>query len=172
MRWIKTVKLKCSKNHWEYENKQYTNEKSVESSAHTVKYDLILDAFLETVLITLNYYKHISSKTVKFSKIQINQSHITMSQIWTWPFFQHDRCLLLCWARLFDQEIWRRLFLHSWHIRSICGLCSIMGRMSCGQTLHNYYCGFDLFQLCLQAFFSWMRPTRWSHQSLGSLVHL
>ena len=36
--WDETaVKLKCRKNHWEYENKQYTIEKSVESATRNAK---------------------------------------------------------------------------------------------------------------------------------------
>ena len=36
--WDETaVKLKCRKNHWEYENKQYTIEKSVEIATRNAK---------------------------------------------------------------------------------------------------------------------------------------
>ena len=31
------VKLKCRKNHWEYENKQYTIEKSIENTNRNAK---------------------------------------------------------------------------------------------------------------------------------------
>ena len=56
--WDETaVKLKCRKNHWEYENKQYTIEKSIESANRNAKIKFqnfqnlfVFRAFLEKVV--------------------------------------------------------------------------------------------------------------------------